>query len=65
MRGVRWVVPKENGGYSFMLMRKRLDCGENGWGRDNRGETLITQMCHKTNVCNKKMRVYTIPLGLT
>lgn len=48
-----------------MVMRKRLDCGENGWGRDNRGETLITQMCHKTNVCNKKMRVYTIPLGLT
>ena len=25
MRGEEWVVPKENGGYSFMVMRKRLD----------------------------------------
>ena len=30
MRGVGWVVPKENGGYSFMVMRKRLDCERMG-----------------------------------
>ena len=30
MRGVGWVVPKENGGYSFMVMRKRLDCERRG-----------------------------------
>ena len=27
---MRWVVPKENGGYSFMVMRKRLDCERMG-----------------------------------
>ena len=25
-----WAVPKENGGYSFMVMRKRLDCERMG-----------------------------------